>query len=93
MDTIYQAIRVIAVYLLLCSLLLGILPDSPLKQYVRLFAGLFLILLLLRSFFGSFLPTSFDMEEFNTGNFYEQLLDVEKTGEERLKEEILQQMQ
>lgn len=95
---VYQAVRVIAVYLLFCSLLLGILPDSVFKQYVRLFAGLLLLLLLLHSLSAVFSDLSVDFEEVleksaHAVDFEERLLESEKVGEEKIKEEILQQTQ
>lgn len=93
LEMIYGAVRVIAVYLLFCSVLFGILSDSPFKQYVRLFAGLLLLLLFLHSFSLFSADVSFDLEEvledsLHASDFKEKLERQEKASGEKIKEEI-----
>lgn len=91
MSAIYPLIRILAVYLLFVSLLLGMLQDSPLKGYVQLFAGLFFILLAVRSFSG-FLG-NIDIENIfseikNTDDFSKELSDAGELGEDVLKQQV-----
>lgn len=93
LEMIYGAVRVIAVYLLFCSVLFGILPDSPFKQYVRLFAGLLLLLLFLHSFSVFSVDVSFDLEEvledsLHASEFKEKLERQEEASGEKITEEI-----
>jgi stage III sporulation protein AF len=91
MTAIYSFVRILAVYLLFVSVLLSILNNSPFQKYVQLFAGLFLILLAVRSFSSVF--GEIDMEDLiskieDMDDFSEQLSETQTVGEDFLKEEI-----
>lgn len=98
MAGLYQAVRMIAVYLLFSSVLLGILQDSPFKHYVRLFTGLMMVLLVVRSF--SFISVDMDIDlgriteqAMDSDDFSARLLEAEEAGKDRLMERILQELQ
>lgn len=93
MEALYQAVRIIAVYLLFISVLLEILQNSPFKTYIRLFAGLLLVLLMVHAIIPFFFA-DFDMEVLmnqivHTDDFMEQLEEAQKAGEEQMKENVL----
>lgn len=95
MASIYQAVRVIAVYLLFSSVLLGILQESPYKPYVRLFTSLLLVLLMVRAF--SFFSLDADIEHIleqavNADDFSTRLEQAQRAGEEQVEEQILKEL-
>lgn len=98
LESIYQSVRVIAVYLLFSSVLLGILQESPYKPYVRLFTSLLLVLLMIRALsFLSHLSLDTDIERIleqavNADDFLLQLEEAEKTGVNRIQAQILQEL-
>lgn len=95
MTAIYQAVRVIAVYLLFSSVLLGILQESPYKPYVRLFTSLLLVLLIIRSI--SFLSLDADIERVleqavNADDFSVRLEQAEQAGQDKIQEQLIEEI-
>lgn len=98
MTGLYQAVRVVAVYLLFSSVLLGILQESPFKNYVRMFCGLMMVLLLMRSFSFFSIDVDVDLDRImeqsaETDEFSARLLEAEEAGKDSLREKILQELQ
>lgn len=50
METLYDWVQSIAVYMILVSVITNLLPKNHYEKYVRLFAGMVMIVLLLRPF-------------------------------------------
>ena len=88
---LYQAIRMIAVYLLFSSVLLGILKESPFKQYVRMFAGLLLVFMLVRPVFVRSPENAWHMETLlkqisEQTDFQERLWEADAYGIDKMEE-------
>lgn len=95
LESIYQAVRTIAVYLLFSSVLLGVLQESPYKPYVRLFTSLLLVLFMVRSV--SFLSFDEKIEKIfeqavKADDFSEKLERAQQAGQEKITEQLVEEV-